>query len=226
MATGLIGSSGFVGTELAKAVKIDHAVNSANLPDIYNQPIDVLYCAAPSANRIWVNNNVGQDLRNIQSICESIAKTSPNHLVLISTIDSLVKPETPYGAHRKLLEQWVKANVKSYSIIRLSTIIHPNIRKNYLYDLSHGQYINNVNGESLIQWCALTDAIRIAQTDVGEFNLFSEPILTADIVSKFFPNLVDKIEYNKETASVYNQAPYYYSRDDIFRLVEEYLGNC
>lgn len=224
--SGLIGFTGFIGSELMKSVKFNFTFDRKNINDISQVKIDTICCSAPTGNRRWANSNAKEDLQNIQSLMKSIKSSSASKVILISTIDALAYTDTPYGNHRAQLEKFIKNNYNSYTIIRLCTIIHPTIQKNILYDLANSQFIENINGQSSMQWCKLDDIIDIVKdAPQGEVNLFSPPILNNDIISKFFTNMLPTIQQNTQDAVVYDVSPYWYTRDQIFNYIGDYIGN-
>lgn len=223
---GLIGHSGFIGNIIRPFYKFNKMYNRKNIFNLPEDTFEFLICAAPTGNRLKVQADPADDLKMILLLIDHLRKTYYEKFILISTIDTLARPNTRYGMHRKILEGWVKTNVKNYSIIRLPTIIHPYIKKNILYDLKHNQWLEKINIESAMQYYDMTrlkkDINYVLENNIKELNLFSEPISNQEIVDKFFPNL--KLNSQPELAKIYNIQPYQFSKEEIFASMENYFN--
>lgn len=221
---GLIGHTGFVGSIIKPMFNFNKFYTRANVISLPNSTFNLLVCAAPTGNRLEVQNDPSNDLDMILTLIDHLRKTKFNHFVLISTIDVLAKPNTRYGMNRKLLEGWVKNNLENYSILRLPTLIHPDIKKNILYDLKHNRFVDKINPEAVNQYYDLTklksDLDAAVNSDINEFNLFSEPIKNQEIIDKFFPNAIVGRGLNP---SIYNCNPMLYTKEEIFKSMEKYF---
>ncbi len=150
MTTALVGYTGFVGSNIYAAGKIDVAYNSKNIEDAYGTCPDLLIYAGLRAEKYLANNAPEKDMELIKQAEENIIKINPKKLVLISTIDVFKVPKDvdedsaidtenlhPYGYNRYQLELWVRENYPDALIIRLPGLFGKNIKKNFIYD-----YIN------------------------------------------------------------------------------------
>ncbi len=150
MTTALVGYTGFVGSNIYAAGKIDAAYNSKNIEDAYGTCPDLLIYAGLRAKKYLANNAPEKDMELIKQAEENIIKINPKKLVLISTIDVFKVPKDvdedsaidtedlhPYGYNRYQLELWVRENYPDALIIRLPGLFGKNIKKNFIYD-----YIN------------------------------------------------------------------------------------
>ena len=149
---GLIGYTGFVGSVIQPMFKFDLFYNRSNIYDLPKSELDLLVCAAPTGNRLFVQNNPMDDLDFILTLIDHLRKTKIKKFILLSTIDVIARPNTVYGMNRKILEGWIKTNLESYSIIRMPTLIHPAIKKNILYDLKHNQLLEKINQENKVKY--------------------------------------------------------------------------
>lgn len=145
---GLIGYTGFVGSNLDRQIKFDKKYNSKNILDIKNEEFDVLYCAGVSAVKWFANQNPEKDIENINSLIDNLKAIKIKKFVLISTIDiysdlgdvdedtipNLLEQDT-YGKNRYYLENWVKDNFQDYLIVRLPALFGEGLKKNFVYDL-------------------------------------------------------------------------------------------
>ena len=223
---GLIGYNGFIGSIVKSLFKFDEFYNRSNIFDLPNSEFDLLVCAAPTGNRWFVQENPMDDLDFILTLIDHLRKTKIKKFILLSTIDVIAKPNTVYGMNRKILEGWVKTNLDNYSIIRMPTLIHPNIRKNILYDLKHKQWLEKLNPESTVQYYDLTklktDINYVIDNDIQELNLFSEPIKNQEVVDRFFPGT--QIGAQCVAVQTYDIKPHLFSKQEIFSSMEKYFN--
>jgi hypothetical protein len=146
----LVGYTGFVGSNLVKALNFDFLYNSKNIRDAFGTKPDLLVYSGIRAEKFLANNDPDKDYQHIQDAFHNICKIDPKKIVLISTVDVYKTPvdvdessniETeglhPYGMNRYLLEQMVlKSGIKAL-IVRLPGLYGENIKKNFIYDLIH-----------------------------------------------------------------------------------------
>jgi hypothetical protein len=204
-------------------VKYTHEFNSNNINKIKNYKFDTVYVTAPSSNRLWANARPDQDEANVQRLYYELSQGYIDRVVLISTVDSVLRTHLPYGRNRAWLEKQL-SNKFNTQILRLSSLIHSTINKNVLYDLKHGQFLDSINLNSQIQWYDLNnlynDICFSALANLHERNLVSEPIFHREIVERFFPGLQLK------SADAVNQtiAPYGAGKEEIFQAMETYLN--
>lgn len=150
MSTALVGYTGFVGSNIYAAGKIDAAYNSKNIEQAFGTNPDLLIYAGLRAEKYLANNAPEKDMELIIQAEENISKINPKKLVLISTIDVFKRPKFvdeksdidtealhAYGYNRYQLELWVREKYPDALIIRLPGLFGKNIKKNFIYD-----YIN------------------------------------------------------------------------------------
>ena len=120
MSTALIGSSGFVGSTLAKQFEFTHFYRSSTISDIERSEYSLIVCAAAPAQKWIANREPEVDRQNIESLINYLKTVTCNTFILISTVDVFNSPvnvdeDTPvvedglhaYGLHRRLLEKFV-----------------------------------------------------------------------------------------------------------------------
>lgn len=205
----LIGNSGLVGKNLLKHQQFDATFNSSsinNLPSVFVEGGDVILSCLP-ATKWQINQNKLKDLQNIHSIINTLTHCAFNNIVLISTID--VYLDSPlgvdeshdptintlhYGSHRLLFEKMVRdlLNYKSLHVFRLPALFGDHLKKNVLFDLLYNNNVDKINLNTYYQWYdlgRLHDDIKHFTTNhsSGIFNLFTQPVYTADVVDAFFP---------------------------------------
>jgi hypothetical protein len=221
----LIGSQGTVGRSILDQVAVDLVFNSSNIAYLNKQSIDTVYIAAPSGNRFDINLNRGQDEYDFQQIKNSLSRCNVKQIVFISSVDAVVAPDSRYGRNRLSMESWIRDNYFDYYIIRLSALIGQHIKKNIIFDLKKTQYIDQIDHGAKIQWCILDTLVdqinQVIQNNQREINLVSQPIANWEIVQEFFPKWY---QVPTESQVFYDQQPYWYTRDQIFNAIRQYLG--
>jgi hypothetical protein len=219
----LIGSNGTIGQSLLDHRPFDAVFNSDNLQQITNRAWDLIVCAAPSGNRLAVNRGQTQDFENCIKLVSMLKQCYTKKLVLISSVDAETAPDSVYGRNRAWLEQEL-SRAHATSILRLSTLIGTRIKKNVLFDLKHGLFLNSIDRDAELQWCVLNDLPQQIDISINELpstrNIVSEPIKNSEIVHRFFPHLSAKQTHSTVR---YNQQPYVYTKQDIFTAMEQYL---
>lgn len=221
MLRALIGSHGTIGSTLLDHMTFDCVFNSNNIKRLCNFEFDQVVVAAPSGNRLAVNRGNTSDVQDVQNIVSAIKTARPTHVVLISSVDAVANTNSHYGLNRVMLENSLSQLVPT-SIIRLSTLIGPRIKKNVLYDIKHNLFLDSIDGGAKTQWCLLADLSSIiTQACAGDVhNIVSEPISHNEILARYRPNLHASVETDK---IYYNQQPYYYTREQIFAAMDDYI---
>ena len=215
---------GLIGKRLAKFVNPTHTFNSKTLLDLPMNDYDTVYVAAPSGNRIWASENPGFDQASTGLLIRNLLVTRCNRIVLMSTGDTQVRPDTGYGKNRLELETAVRGRFSNHYIIRLPGLIGNDITKNILYDIKHQtDWATKINTLTKQQWYPLDnleqDITSILSNDQREVNLVSEPILNQDIVDQFKQSTV-----NTTSSGInYDLGPYTYTKEEIFEAISLYL---
>lgn len=169
---GLVGYTGFVGSNIARNGDFDGLYNTKNISDAFNTKPDVLVYAGLRAEKYIANKNPEQDMESIFQAIENIKKINPIQLVLISTIDVYdtfynvdenTLPDSqnllPYGKNRLFLEHWVEEHFDKYCIVRLPGLFGPNIKKNFIYDFIY-RIPFKLTVEKLEDLCGIDCAIK------------------------------------------------------------------
>ena len=205
MTNALIGYTGFVGSTLLRQGSFDALYNSKNIEDIEGRAFDTLVFAGAQAKKWWANLHPEEDKAGIDRALNALQSVKAAHAVLISTVDVLpleaptanedltIDPATlhAYGRHRIELEHAFKERFETLVIVRLPGLFGEGLKKNVVYDLLNNNQIEKINPASSFQYydlTRLTDDIRIAQSEnLSLVHLFTEPVATAQIISRFFP---------------------------------------
>ena len=221
--TAIIGN-GLIGKRLQKFVKHDYVFDSRNINTMPGYDIDTVYIAAPSSNRVWATQNPELDWDSIELLKLNLLKTAPRRVVLISTCDTQVSPETAYGKHRLGLEKLVREFFHYYSILRLPSLIGNDITKNIIYDIKHSTpWVDKINVSVKQQWYILDDLEedinRALERSQSVTNLVSEPILNKEITDQFSTLEEKAVNIDK----IYDLHPYKYTKEGIFEAIRLYM---
>ena len=140
----LVGSTGFVGGNIAAGGPVDLLFHSTNIEDAYGTKPEILIYAGLRAEKFLAEKFPERDLDSIRNAEENIRRIAPEKLVLISTIDvyedSYRKTEAEealgngaYGKHRAMLETWVREEFSEHLIVRLPGLFGKGIKKNFIF---------------------------------------------------------------------------------------------
>lgn len=144
----LVGSTGFVGSNLRMSHDFDGLCHSTDIADYYGaKPELCIYAGVPAAMYL-ANTNPSADLEIIKQARKNIRKINPKKLILVSTIavysnlsgvdENTVMDEIglpAYGRNRLKLENWAREDYADVVIIRLPALYGEGLKKNFLYDL-------------------------------------------------------------------------------------------
>jgi len=200
----LIGSTGFVGSNLASQFRFDDQFNSSNISKICYQEYDLVICAGIQAKKWWANQNESEDFAGINKLLESLKKVTAKQFVLISTVDVYPNPtgvdessfinfssNHAYGKHRFMAEEYIRSRFTNHLILRLPGLFGAGIKKNVIHDLLNNHELEKINPEGVYQYYFLDNLkadIQLAQAlGLKLLNVSAEPVATKDVVSRFFP---------------------------------------
>lgn len=204
--TGLIGYTGFVGSNLNRSTTFDAHYNTQNIAEIEGQHFDLLVCAAPQAKKWWANQNPDADLELIHHLMGHLKQTTVDRFVLISSVDVFPRitdvderfdcasqENHAYGRNRLALEQFVATQFPLVHILRLPGLFGPGLRKNVIFDMIHQNEVEKINPDSRFQWYDVTRLWQDVQTaiarDLRLAMLATEPVATGAIQQRCFPHL-------------------------------------
>ncbi|MDD3182579.1 MAG: NAD(P)-dependent oxidoreductase [Alphaproteobacteria bacterium] len=248
---GLIGHTGFVGGTLLRSGQYEALFNSKNFKEMRTLHFDEIVCAGVSAVKWKANKEPEADQAAIAELQNVLSEVTADRFILISTID--VYPTLTamdersdltsldnhaYGKHRLSFESFCTAHFPKCHVVRLPGLFGEGLKKNMLYDLVHDNCLDVINPRSSFQFYDLSlleDDIRtLVRHDIRLANLFPEPVLSADILERYFPgkNVGAKagleIHYNLKT--VYGDlwksgGPYRMNRNDVFKRLDLFFAN-
>ena len=203
MKRGLIGYSGFVGSNLARQARFDQFYNSKNIGEIRGQHFAELFCAGVPALKWWANKYPDQDWLNIRKLLINLEQVTADRFVLISTVDVYSDPVCvdeassinseelePYGKSRRRVEEFVQSRFPVFNIIRLPGLFGKGLKKNAIYDFIHLNEIEKIHSDSKYQFYNLESIakdIRIAiENDLQIINFATEPVRVHEICAYVF----------------------------------------
>lgn len=145
---GLIGYTGFVGSNILAAQDFEYLYNSKNIQDIHQNKMKLLVCAGAPGSMFYANKQKNKDKKNIDRLVDNILKARPDKIVLISTIGvfknfNKVNNESStdfektlgYGLNRRYLEQILQNQFSDLHILRLPSLFGNNLKKNFIFDI-------------------------------------------------------------------------------------------
>jgi nucleoside-diphosphate-sugar epimerase len=249
MSDALIGSSGFVGSSLARQHAFDAQYRSTNIEDIRGREFDIVACAGAPGRKWLANRDPQSDRNSIARLCDSLALLRCRRFVLLSTADVFAAPigvdedssvETrdlaPYGLHRYELENSVREMFgDNATIVRLPGLVGPALRKNLLYDLQNNNDIEKFDARSRFQFYPVVnlwpDICVALEVGLPLIHLTAAPVTVADVAAAGFDRIfetihhVEPVEYDMRTkhASHYGvDGMYQYARRESLLAVRAY----
>jgi hypothetical protein len=200
----LVGHTGFVGGNLIRQHDFTARYNSANIGEIAGRHFDTLVFSGAQAKKWWANQNPQQDWAGIQRALDAMVGVTADRVILISTIDVVPQvagadegfdcgslPTHPYGENRLRLEAAMRTKFSTVITVRLPALSGWDLRKNILYDLVHDNMVDRIDPASRFQFYDLYrlwgDIETASNTGLKLVHLVTEPVLTGDIVGRFFP---------------------------------------
>lgn len=248
----LIGHTGFVGSNLRPALDRADFYNSSNIAEMTGEAYDEVICCGVSAVKWLAIKEPEQDWAGIASLKGVLETIQVRRFTLISTIDVYPEPDREldesadltglpnhaYGRHRLALEQWVAGQFPEHLIVRLPALFGPGLKKNALFDLMHGNAVQNINPAATFQWYPVerlsTDLKVAVRANLQIVNLFPEPIAMRTIIQRLFPNA--KVGPAIEPAPAYRLRTrhaalfggcggHVMSRDAVMAAMTDYVGS-
>lgn len=144
----LVGSTGFVGGNLASEADFDGLFHSTNIQDSFGKCPDLLVYAGVKAAKFLANSAPEGDWNEVSKALSNIKAINPKRLVLISTIDVIAdtrgvmestvissERSEAYGANRLRLEREVQKNFPDALIVRLPALFGKGLKKNFIFDM-------------------------------------------------------------------------------------------
>ncbi|MGF1449617.1 MAG: NAD(P)-dependent oxidoreductase [Opitutales bacterium] len=249
MRRALIGHTGFVGGNLRAQGSYTDCFNSKNFQQMRGEAYDEVVCAGVSAVKWKANKEPEADRAGIAALEAVLNEVEAARFVLISTIDVYpvitgedeaydcqAQPNHAYGTHRLAFEAFCAQRFADCRVIRLPGLFGTGLKKNVIFDLLHDNCLEMINPASSFQYydlSALTEDIeRVVQSALTLVNFFTEPVPTADILQRFFPEAkvgaepVGEAHYDLRTrhAELWGRTgPYIASREEMLERIEAFI---
>ncbi|WP_309120823.1 pyridine nucleotide transhydrogenase [Paenibacillus sp.] len=203
MKAGLVGYTGFVGSNLMNRVHFSNLYNSKNAEEMKGEHFDLLICAGAPAVKWKANQEPDQDWGNIQCLISNLKEVKANKLILISTVDVYQQPRNvtektfidpehtdPYGKHRFFLEEFCSQHFKDTLIVRLPGLFGKGLKKNFIYDLIYDNCLHLTHKDSRFQFYDLSrlwDDLQTAMANgLNTVNFSSQPISAQEVAAECF----------------------------------------
>lgn len=243
----LVGNTGLIGKTLVNSIDFDLCFNSSNIHEFESkvQNNSEIYLSCLPATKWLINQNLRKDIENINKIIQIIATKNYSKVTLFSTID--VYNSSPlrvneeyspnikklsYGENRYFFELLITEFIKTdrLCIFRLPALFNKFIKKNILFDLLNNNNVEQININSAYQWYNLNnlhkdiDFFSNGYNYRTVFNLFPEPVETAEII-KLFPEYSKftnskRVEYDYTT--VFNT--YLHSKQESLNQIKDFIS--
>jgi len=242
---GLIGYTGFVGSNIKQQFDIDYCFNTANSDKITNYEYDILFCAAPSAVKWKANQDPYTDTQYILNLVKSLEGVKAQRFILFSTIDVYATfPKTEedkpdiydtsfYGKNRILLENYIINMFNNHHIIRLPGLFGQGLKKNIIFDLLNNNVTNVINVNDSYQWFYLQDLHKVTKyvmdNNIKIYNVATEPITNLELIrytnivlnQDYLMNTISKTKY--DIKSIYN-TNYLYTKIEMLEKLNEFIS--
>jgi len=233
----LIGSSGFVGTNLKKQYNFSHFYNSSNYE------YETVFCAAPSAIKWKANKEPAEDLQQIYNLVKYFKDIKTKRFILFSTVDVYnyfpsdedsvidITKTTFYGKNRFLLENFVMKYFNLYNIIRLPGLFGEGLKKNIIFDLLNDNINYKINANDSYQWFYLKDLSliinKVIKQNISIYNVSTESITNKELVENIANKYVNFLVY--DNSNIYydmktKYGNYLYTKTDIFNKLNEFIN--
>ena len=243
MKTALIGYTGFVGSNIAKQYKFTDLYNSENISKINGKKYDLIVSAGTKAERWKANQNPKEDWKGIKNLLDNLENVKVKHFVLISTVDVYPYPnevdedivikisdfKQAYGLNRFKMENFVRKNFPKVTVVRLPQTFGTGLKKNFIYDLIHGNALDFTHKDSLLQFYNLNnlwkDIKNAIKNNISVLNLAVEPIKASEL-ARHSLGIVFK---NKTTSPpfVYNvitkYGRYLYKKSEVLKEIKKFI---
>lgn len=199
MTRGLVGYTGFVGSNLLRAAPFDALFNSQNVKELARMSFDLLVVAGAPGAKWKANRDPAGDRAAVGSLVENLASVEAKMAVLVSTIDVYPNPvgvdedtvidraaQQPYGRHRLWLEdRFGETFRRGGLIVRLPALFGPALKKNAIFDLLHHHETEKLNSGSTFQFYNIerlwADVCRFTGKGLQLVNVATEPMSLREV---------------------------------------------
>jgi dTDP-4-dehydrorhamnose reductase len=200
----LIGSTGFVGSNLLWQHSFDAVYHSKNINEITGNSFNLVVCAGVRAEKWKANLEPENDLQNINLLINYLRQIKTSQFILISTVDVYPNPVnvyedsnimkdnlSAYGRNRFHLEEFIREAFFNHIIIRLPGLIGTGLKKNFIYDMLHKpEGLLLTHSDSYYQFYSVkslwTDIQKVRSKGLKLINFATSPLSVHRIASECF----------------------------------------
>ncbi len=221
----LIGSTGFVGSHVAKEFEFSQLINTSNVSSIIGKSTDFLVCAGLPGEKWRANSDPTTDWENMSNLAQIVSTLKATRAVLISTADVYSSPiqvdensptslngKQMYGVHRAWFEKFFISRFPEGLILRLPGLYAMDVRKNLVHDLMHMKtnQLASMNPESKFQWFDVSRTLELImdafKQGVSLLNVTSSPVKAQEVASLFGVTLTSNTEpKNYDIKSIHSE---------------------
>lgn len=249
MRTGLIGSTGLVGSTLLRQTTFAASYHRPDIDGIHGQRFDLLVCAAAPAEKWRANQDPDADRANLDALVSHVQRAEATRVLLISTIDVYAVPldvdestaidpsaGSAYGRHRYWLEGRFRELFDDVTVVRLPGLFGRGLKKNVLFDLLHERNFDLTHADSRFQFYDLSrlwaDLSTVLAAGVDLVDFATEPVRVGDLASSCFGvefttvTEAPPVTYDMKTvhADLFGRSgPYLVSRDETIDAISAWV---
>ncbi|MFM5433606.1 hypothetical protein ACET9I_21830 [Aeromonas veronii] len=250
MVSGIIGFSGFVGSNLCSQREFNYFYNSRNISEIRGMRFDELVITGVPAVKWLANKEPEADLLNIKKLIGELKEVEASRVILISTVDVYPNPVfvnestlinihccQPYGKHRLFFENFVQDFFPNVHVLRLPGLFGHGLKKNIIFDFLNNNRIDLIDSRNSFQfYCldSLSNDIEIAKSNnIRLLNVSVEPLSVKDVAKccgfDDFDNKLDGplIEYDFKSIHyscwVGGKSGYLYSKEHCLNALSNFV---
>ena len=244
MKVGLVGHSGFIGSNLLKFIPNATLLTRERLMERKTLCFDELFIAAPNADKWQINQYPHFDLENINQLLQNLEHVSAKYCTLFSTID-VYEPDFPitenspvlsgmsYGANRAYFERRLQTLFQYVNVRRLGGLFGPGLKKNVIYDAINlrTSYLKTSNPESRFQYMSIKTALEISLDerfkDTELVNIVGEPMTLAELLpeySHYFSNQAKLVNYDVHTIKNFDKN-YFVGKNQLLSEIQTYISS-
>jgi nucleoside-diphosphate-sugar epimerase len=203
MTDALIGYSGFIGGHLERQHAFGARYHSHDIGSIAGRSFDVVVCAGAPGTRWIANRDPDADRASIARLMAALTGMTCRRFLLVSTVDVFGDPvkvdeqsaidvarATPYGRHRRELEEFAASRFPGALIVRLPALVGAGLRKNVLFDLLNDNALDAIDCRSIYQFYPVANLWRDIEialaSDLRVLHLTAEPLSVTEVAREGF----------------------------------------
>lgn len=249
MKTAILDFGDPVGAYLRQQFEFDSPYTPDDIETIRGKSFSLMICTGAPGNRAEADFDPAADRAYVEKLIDCLAEVKAETPILLSTSDVFADPRNvdeeefptaeglhPYGQHRLMLEKFFRKQFPKSYIVRLPTLFGAGLTDNVFHQLLEGEGLEEINLHSTYQYYPLArlwpDLQTIRRFQLSPAHLATEPIMTADLVRAFFPDLhpggspAPEIHYDilsRHYEYFNGQLPYLYTAQQIMTELAEFV---